>query len=153
MKMKKLPIILPLQQARQGESILWSDVKVSGIFFRHVKQVMAITNYHLIIWREKLPQTTIKLSDITAVEVLDRRNSGSSHYMGYSFGSRQFRNYRTIGDYTSKQLGTLVFFIGASPVMTWYGIVDPISLRNLVVGQIKRLQQHNSLGSGLGGRS
>lgn len=130
-------------ELQPSEQILWSDIKRSGwILHKRIVQILAVTNYSIILWRENLSQTTINLSDISSIEVMDRKSSGSSHYMGYSFGNRQFRNYRSIGDYSSKQIGTVIFFVGSSPVMTWYGISDPMSLKSLVLNQIKRLRQY-----------
>jgi hypothetical protein len=125
-----------------NESILWQDVKKTGFIHRKIVQVLAITNYNIILWKEGQPQTTVPISDLSDVVVMDRKSTGSSHHYGYSYGSRRFRNYNTIGNYSSQQIGTVIFFVGNQPRLTWYGISDPVGLKNLVNGLRKQTNNY-----------
>jgi hypothetical protein len=84
--------------------------------------------------------TTIPISALSDVIIMDRKSSGSSHHLTYGYGSRRFRNYQTIDDYTSKQIGTIIFFVGGQARLTFYGVNDPQGLRNLVLAEMKRYQ-------------
>jgi hypothetical protein len=124
-----------------NESVLWQDVKKSGFIHRKVVQVLAITNHNIILWKENQSQTTVPISDLSDIIIMDRKSTGSSHHYGYSYGSRQFRNYNTSGNYSSTQIGTIIFFVGGQPRLTWYGVGDPMSLKNLVKSMMKQQGQ------------
>jgi hypothetical protein len=123
-----------------GEQPIWSDVKKTGFIHRKIVQVLAVTNYNIILWKAGQPQTTVPISDLSDVVVMDRKSTGSSHHYGYSYGSRRFRNYNTIGNYSSQQIGTIIFFVGSNPRLTWYGVSDPNGLKSLV-NNLRKTQQ------------
>jgi hypothetical protein len=89
---------------------------------------------------ERRPATNYRTNSyLSDVVVMDRKSTGSSHHYGYSYGSRHFRNYNTIGDYSSRQIGTIIFFTGNNiPRLTWYGVSYPAGLKSLVKSQMKQ---------------
>ena len=124
-------------QLQPGEYFIWEDMKKRGIIHRRVVQILAVTNRNIIIWKENNPPPTIvPIASISDVVIMDRRNSASSNHLTYAYGSRQFRNYNTIGNYSSKQIGTIVFFVNGQPRITFYGVDDPQGLKNLVMTEV-----------------
>jgi hypothetical protein len=100
-----------------------------------------VTNYNIVLWKENLPQRTIPINSLSDVIVMDRRSTGSSHHYTYGFGSRGYRNYTTIGNYSSSQIGTIIFSVAGQPRLTFYGVNDPQTLRSLVMAEMAQAKK------------
>ncbi len=77
----------------------------------------------------------LPLSQVTDVVVLNHRNVGTTMYSGYGYGTGRYWT-RAYGGYTlhnSISFGDLVFMVLGSPRVTFSGIADPNSVRNLLI--------------------
>ncbi len=126
-----------------GESILWHNQVLTGLFHRRLLSYMAITNREIILINhpdaDQAPlYYRLPLPDVSDVVVMNYRNFGTGVYTGYGTGKYWGRPYHGYNINNNVSIGDIVFMVHGQPRITFRGIADPDAVRNLALSVLRK---------------
>jgi hypothetical protein len=126
-----------------GESVLWHNQVLTGLFHRRLLSYMAITNREIILINhpdaDQAPlYYRLPLPDVSDVVVMNYRNFGTGVYTGYGTGKYWGRPYHGYAINSNVSIGDIVFMVHGQPRITFRGIADPDSVRNLALSVLRK---------------
>ena len=103
---------------------------------------MAITNREIILINhpdaDQAPlYYRLPLPDVSDVVVMNYRNFGTGVYTGYGTGKYWGRPYHDYAINSNVSIGDIVFMVHGQPRITFRGIADPDSVRNLALSVLR----------------